>query len=89
MLEMLVGMVKEFPKDISLGRMFESILLLFLIWSKLKPHLKKIEDRLEGLEKAVGDRFNSGEERFTKIEARIQQLEITKKGEKYERPIQV
>lgn len=66
------------PADLSAGRMLESIVLLTIIWRKLRPHLEKIEKRLEGLEGAVTTGFNAGEQRFTKIEQRINVLESSK-----------
>ena len=76
MFEIIFGMIKDFPHEISLGRMFESIVLLGLIWSKLKPHLTKIEDRLAGLEGAVRLGFDAGEVRFEKIEKDVKMLEV-------------
>lgn len=78
MFEALMQMVSNVPHEISLGRMIESVVLLSIIWSKLKPHLKKIEDRLEGLETAVKTGFDNGETRFKLIEWRISALEQTK-----------
>lgn len=69
MLEIIFSMIKDFPHEISLGRMFESLVLLGLIWSKLKPHLTKIEDRLLGVENAVQNGFKDGEIRFQKLES--------------------
>ena len=61
--------------EISAGRMVESVVLLWIIWRKLSPHLEKIEARLAGLESAVKEGFNSGDERFKRIENRIDRLE--------------
>ncbi len=71
----LMGMFQNIPQEISLGRMIESAVLLSIIWSKLKPHLKVIETRLEGLENAVKEGFALGETRFQKIERRLNDLE--------------
>lgn len=65
------------PNDLSTGRLLESAIMLTIIWRKLKPHLKTLEDRLAGLENAVQTGFNSGELRFQKIEERITALEKT------------
>lgn len=80
MFEMLIPLIKDLGSDISPGRMLESIVLLFIIWSKLKPHLKKIEDRLEGLEKAVNCKFGLSEERILKVETRLDVIEKIKLG---------
>ncbi len=76
MFEILISMVDQVPKEISLGRMVESLVLLSIIWSKLKPHLTKIEDRIAGLETALRDGFKSGDHRFSMIEDRVTALEI-------------
>lgn len=79
-MDIILELIKSAPQDFSLGRIGESFILLAIIWSRLKPHLKKIEDRLEGLEKALQVGFNSGEIRFSKIESRITVLEDKPKG---------
>jgi hypothetical protein len=60
--------------------MFESVVLLSIIWSKLKPHLTKIEARLLGVETAVKQGFESRDVRFDKIEGRIKTLENNSLG---------
>lgn len=72
----------RFGQDLSPGRLFESVILLSLIWKKLGPHLKVIENRLggieskcSGLEKAMTNGFNQGELRFKQIEGRLTDLE--------------
>lgn len=70
--------VEKFGKDLSPGRMFESMTLLAIIWSKLRPHLNKIESRLQGVETAVNivtEEYKTGTERFNKIEGRVKVLE--------------
>lgn len=64
--------------DFQPGRVVESLVFLFVLWRKVGPHLKRVEDRLEGLEKAVAAGFSSGEARFINIEDRITVLENTK-----------
>lgn len=66
------------PTDLSAGRMLESVVLLAIIWRKLKPHLEAIEKRLGGLEDAVNLGFANGEHRFQKIEKRLDELEEQK-----------
>jgi hypothetical protein len=80
-MELLIPLFEKFGKDLSPGRMFESVLLLTIIWSKLKPHLKKIEDRLGGVENAVQTGFASGKTRFEMIENRLKVLEENKEIE--------
>lgn len=65
----------NFSNDLSPGRMVESMILLYIIWKKIKPHLDTLEARLAGLEKAVQDGFKTGESRFTAIEDRLAILE--------------
>ncbi len=85
---LLISMFKDIPKDISIARILESTILLSLIWSKIKPHLTKIEQRMEGLEQAVKVGFNNGSIRFETIEYRLKKLEEIKtetipKGDNY------
>ena len=68
-------LVEKLTGDLSTGRLLESFILLWIIWRKLSPHLIKIENRLAGLEKAVTDGFNMGEQRFQTIEIRLTLLE--------------
>lgn len=56
------------------ARVLESIVLLFIIWRKLSPHLTRIEGRIGGLESAVRDGFALGEGRFKKIEDDVKDL---------------
>jgi len=73
-----LSILEPMTKDLSPGRMLESLIVFFVVWNRLKPHLKKIEDRLEGVEKAVNSGFNSGSIRFTQIENRLEILENNK-----------
>jgi len=80
---MLGPMLEKFIVDLSPARMLEAVVLLFIIWRKLSPHLTKIENRIAGLESAVRDGFKTGESRFEKIENRVLSLEnlnISKRG---------
>lgn len=87
----LVTFITENFKDLSLSRLAESTFLLFIIWRKLRPHLERVEARLAGLELAVQKGFDSGEHRFTKIEERIQIIELktatTPIGVTHEKPV--
>lgn len=65
-------------KDMQPGRLAESLIFLGVLLWRINPHLKKIEDRLKGLEIAVANGFKSGEDRFIKIEGRITALETKK-----------
>lgn len=65
-------------KDMQPGRLAESLIFLGVLLWRINPHLKKIEDRLKGLEVAVANGFKSGEDRFIKIEGRIDALESKK-----------
>lgn len=69
------------PQDLSGGRMIESMIILFIVWRKIKPHLHAIEERLKGVENAVTIGFKAGETRFKTIEDRLTVLE--KKGDNH------
>lgn len=78
MTELIFSLLKDFEP----GRFLESLAFLFVLWMKVKPHLKKIEDRMLGLENGlktfnatVTDSFKSGENRFIIIESRLDKLE--------------
>lgn len=68
--------------DIQPGRLIESLIFLgVLIW-KLQPHMKRIEDRLMGLEKgleklesSMTTSFMAGEQRFSGLEHRLELLD--------------
>lgn len=75
MVDIVAHIVESFGKDLSPGRMFESVTLLAIIWSKLRPHLTKIETRLLGVEAAVKEGTQKDNERFEKIEGRIKLIE--------------
>lgn len=77
-MELFFGMIRDLPHDLSLARMVESLVLLTIIWNRLKPHLTKLEDRLAGLEKTIKSGFDNGEQRFQNIERRINDLETQK-----------
>lgn len=68
-------------KDIQPGRLVESLIFLGVLLWRIRPHLKRVEERLAGLEKAVTDGFKSGEQRFKGIEDRVTQLEKTQGGQ--------
>lgn len=83
----LEPMLDSMAKDISLGRFVESVVLLWIIWRKLRPHLREIEKRMAGLEQSVKTGFNSGENRFQQIEKeqailkiKIEAMEKPRKG---------
>lgn len=79
-MEVLFGpLVEKFAGELSPARILESMLILFVIWRKVKPHLTKIEERMAGLEKALREGFNTGNIRFLNLENRVKELE--KKGD--------
>lgn len=78
MIEFMVPIIQTLLKDVSPGRLAEGLVLTFVVWRQVKPHLTKIEERMEGLEKAVKHGFQSGEQRFENIEIRITALEQQK-----------
>lgn len=68
--------------SIDKGRLAENLIFLVVLWSRVKPHLKKIEDRMAGIEKVmttfkstVDESLDKGAERFTKIESRLDRVE--------------
>lgn len=65
----------RFIDQLSFARLFESFILLGLIWKKIEPKFDGFEKRLAGIEVAVKDGFHSGEERFSKIETRLTEVE--------------
>lgn len=61
-------------KDVSPGRLIESMVILFFLWKGVSKHLMKIEKRLEGLENALREGFSKGETRFQKIEDEVKEI---------------
>lgn len=69
-------------KDMQPGRLIESLIFLVVLLARMKPHFKKVEDRMLGLEnglKSIRDSvnmgFSQGNARFSKIETRLDILE--------------
>jgi len=65
------------------GRLVESLIFLTVLWVKIKPHLKKADERMAGIElsiaginKTVTAGFLAGENRFSKIESRLDIIEL-------------
>lgn len=75
MIEFVLPTVYSIFKDVSMGRMTESIIIVIIVWYKIKPHLTNVEQRLKGLEDALTKGFSSGEIRFKAIENRLDELE--------------
>lgn len=96
---LIISLLKEILTDIQPGRLVESLIFLFVLIWRIKPHLKKVEDKMEGmeqglinLEKSMSISFKNGEKRFTQIESKIESIdgrltdiENPLKGEQYER----
>ncbi len=72
--------------DIQPGRLIESMIFLAVCIWKIKPHLLKIETRMQGLENCMNSikdnvslGFTQGNARFNRIETRLEILESTPK----------
>jgi hypothetical protein len=76
--DLLFPLIEAFWEKSNPARLTESVMLLGIIWWKLKPHLKKIEDELAKLNDNMKNGFAAGEIRFEKIEMRVEILETTK-----------
>ena len=74
-MELLFPLIEKIWTESNPARLTESVMLLGIIWWKLKPHLKKIEDELAKLNANMKNGFEAGEIRFTKIEMRVERLE--------------
>lgn len=69
-------------QDIQPGRLFESLVFLFVLLWRIKPHLNIIEDRMTGiertletLEKSMTLNFKEGDTRFRNIETKLSDIE--------------
>lgn len=83
----LIAMIKDFQP----GRFLELFLLMAGAWWKLKPHLTKIEGEVSGLKDEVSGlkdehkktnaqmkySFDVGDQRFYRIETRLDKIENT------------
>jgi hypothetical protein len=81
-MEFILALSIETLKDIDKGRLAENLIFLIVLWSRVKPHLKKIEERMAGMEQVMGafkvtvdKSLQSGELRFSKIESRLDFME--------------
>lgn len=79
-MEILTPLIEKATDGLSFGRMIESMAILAIVWRKLKPELKKFDERLAGLATIVENGFKSGESRFQKIEERLTVLETTEES---------
>jgi hypothetical protein len=77
-MEIILDLLRGFQA----GRLVESLIFLGVLWIKVKPHLKRVEDRMAGIEKGmmginqtVTMGFQSGETRFSAIENRLDKVE--------------
>lgn len=68
--------------DMEPGRLFESLIFLFVLIWRMRPHLKLIEDRMAGIEssltamdKSMNKSFQAGEQRFSNLEHRFELME--------------
>lgn len=65
-------------QDMEPGRMVEGLIYLMVLFWKVKPHLNKVEQQMAGVVtelQKINMRLAHGEERFDKIEDRLNKLE--------------
>lgn len=81
-MDFLLSFTFDILRDIDKGRLAENLIFLIVLWSRVKPHLKKIEDRMAGIENVmttfkttVDESLQHGDTRFSKIESRLDTLE--------------
>ena len=81
-MDFILSFTFDILKDIDKGRLAENLIFLIVLWSRVKPHLKKIEDRMLGIENVmttfkttVDESLQHGDLRFSKIESRLDFLE--------------
>lgn len=81
-MEFIIGFTLDVLRDMDKGRLAENLIFLIVLWSRVKPHLKKIEERMAGIENVmtnfkstVDESLHNGEQRFTKIESRLDRVE--------------
>ena len=78
----MTALIFDILKDIQPGRLIESLIFLAVLMWKIKPHLKRVEDRMAGIETAMKSMkdsvtmgFAQGNARFSRIETRLDLLE--------------
>lgn len=81
-MDFILSFTIDILKDMDKGRLAENLIFLIVLWSRVKPHLKKIEERMAGMESVmrtfkatVDDSLQLGDIRFSKIESRLDFLE--------------
>lgn len=81
-MEFIFAFTLDILKDMDKGRLAENLIFLIVLWSRVKPHLKKIEERMAGIENVmttfkstVDESLHNGDLRFSKIESRLDFLE--------------
>lgn len=81
-MDFILSFTFDILKDMDKGRLAENLIFLVVLWSRVKPHLKKIEERMAGMESVmhsfkdtVTESLHHGDLRFSKIETRLDFLE--------------
>lgn len=81
-MDFILSFSLDILRDMDKGRLAENLIFLIVLWSRVKPHLKKIEERMAGMENVmrtfkatVDESLHSGEIRFAKIETRLDFIE--------------
>lgn len=81
-MDFILSFTIDILKDMDKGRLAENLIFLIVLWSRVKPHLKNIEQRMAGMENVmrtfkatVDESLQHGDIRFSKIESRLDFLE--------------
>lgn len=87
-MDFILSFTFDILKDMDKGRLAENLIFLIVLWSRVKPHLKKIEERMAGMERVmssfkdtVTESLHHGDLRFSKIETRLDFLESASEHE--------
>lgn len=92
-MDFILSFSLDILKDMDKGRLAENLIFLIVLWSRVKPHLKKIEERMAGMESVmrtfqatVHESLQHGDLRFSKIESRLDFLESSSDDENSSQP---
>jgi hypothetical protein len=82
-LMVLMPLLQKVVGDVNPGRFAENLVILWIAWwqvrAGMKGHLTKVEDALNKLSDSVQKGFAAGEQRFSKLEIRVDKIETNQK----------
>jgi hypothetical protein len=84
-MDLFIELLSVLTKDANPSHVIENLFLMFVLWRTVRPHLNKVEARMDSIASelnrinhSVVDGFKAGNERFSEIESRLDRANIPK-----------